>query len=279
MLSSRKLGLSMFLICACAAQVHAGWVIDQVEKGRTDGSKQQIMLQANQMKTVLLGPDGKPESAFIMDLNTELFTQVDYRKQTYVSATVAQYVQTIQQAMKKATTAMEEAMKTMPAEQRKAMEKMLGSRLPQAGSNPEACPERKMEVKKVGQQATIAGFPAINYEISVDGKTETELWITKEITAWKELDPKKLEHTMSEFSKAVPRCGSFPGRQPGMGSDQAWKLVSEGYPVRTVDRAGSGATMEVVKAEHRAVLASEFQPPADFTAKKLTDVMGREKAN
>jgi hypothetical protein len=277
MIFYRGLAWSILTICAWTGQVSAGWVIDQVEKGSPDGSKQQIMLQANQMKTVLLGPDGNPESAFIMDLNSDRFTHVDYRKQTYMSTTVTQYVQTIQEATKKATSAMEDAMKNMPPEKRKAMEKMLGSRMPKAGSIAEACPEPKIEVKKTGQQATIAAYPAVHYEVSVDGKTQTELWMTKDITAWKELDPKKLEHTMSELSKAFPRCGSIPGRQAGIGNDQAWKLVREGYPVRTVDRGGSGTTMEVVKADSRSVPASEFQPPTNFTAKTLTEMMKHER--
>lgn len=277
MFFSRSLAWSIFMICAWTGPLSAGWVIDQVEKGTTDGSKQQITLQANQMKTALLGPDGNPQSAVIMDLNSDRLTHVDYRKQSYMSATVTEYVQTIQEATKKATSAIEEAMKNMPPEKRKAMEKMLGSRVPQGGSNPEACPERKIDVKKTGLQDTIAGYPAVNYEVSVDGKTQTELWITKDITAWKELDPQKLEHAMNELSKAVPRCGAFPGRQAGIGSDQAWKLMREGYPVRTVDRGGSGTTMEVVKADSRSVAVSEFQPPPNFAAKTLADMMKHER--
>jgi hypothetical protein len=277
MILYRSLACSIVLIFAWTGQLSAGWVIDQIEKGRTDGSKQQITLQANQMKTALLGADGNPESAVIMDLNSDRLTHVDYRKQSYMSATLTQYVQTIQEATKKATSAMEEAMKNMPADKRKAMEKMLGSRIPQAGSSPETCPERKIDIKRTGQQATIAGYPAVTYEVSVDGKTQTELWMTKEITAWKELDPQKLEHAMNELAKAVPRCGGFAGRQAGMGGDQAWKLVREGYPVRTVDLGGSGTTMEVVKADSRSVPASEFQPPPNFAAKTLADLMKHDR--
>lgn len=273
MISYRSLVWSILSILGWTCQASAGWVIDQAEKGGGDAGKQQVMLQANQMKTVLLGPDGKPESAFIMDLNTETFTQVNYPEGSYMTAKVQEYAQKMEGAMKKATKTMEDAMKDMSPEQRKAMERVMGSRIPKAGAGPEACPERKLEIRKTDQQATIAGYPAANYEVVVDGKTETELWIAKGITVSKELDAQKLERIMSEFSKAVPLCGPVLDRQPGAGKDQAWKLVSEGYPVRTVDRGGSGNTVEVTKAESRSIPPSEFQPPANFTRKTLKDTM------
>ncbi len=277
MISYQSLAWSILSILGWTCQASAGWVIDQAEKGGGDTGKQQIMLQANQMKTVVLGPDGKPESAFIMDLNTETFTQVNYPEGSYMTANIQEYAQKMEGAMKQATKTMEDAMKNMSPEQRKAMERAMGSRMPKAGAGPEACPERKLEIRKTDQQATIAGYPAVNYEVVVDGKTQTELWIAKGITVSKEVDPQKLERMMNEFSKAVPLCGSVLDRRAGASRDQAWKLVSEGYPVRTVDRGGSGTTVEVIKAESRSIAPLEFQPPANFTRKTLKETMKHER--
>ena len=166
-------------------------------------------------------------------------------------------------------------MRDMPPEQRQMMEQMMGGKMPQAGSKPGACREPRIEMRKTGRQATIAGYPAAGYEVAADGKAESELWIAKGITAWKEVDPKKLERAMSELAKMTPRCGPPSGRQGGMGEDQAWRLAGEGYPVKTADRRGGGTTVEVVKAESRAVAASEFQPPANFTRKTLGEMMGQ----
>ena len=275
MIPYRSLAWSILTIFAWISQASAGWVIDQAEKGSGEGGKQQIMLQTNQMKTVVLGPDGKPEAAFILDLNAETITQVNYQERSYMTAKVQEYAQMIQGAMKGAMSAMEEAMNDIPPEQRQMMEQMMRSRMPQAGSGPEACREPRIEMRKTGQDATIAGYKAVSYEMLADGKAASELWIAKGITAWKELDPKKLERVMNELAKAAPRCGPAHGRQAGMGGDQAWKLAGEGYPVKTVDRSGSGTTVEVVKAESRAVPASEFQPPANFARKTISDMMGR----
>lgn len=273
MMSYRNLAWSALSVFACAGQASAGWVIDQVVKGGDEAGRQQVALQANQMKTLVLGSDGKPQMAFILDLNAETFTQVNYQERSYTTAKVQEYAQMLQGAMKGAMGAMDQAMKDMSPEERQMMEQMMGSKMPQAGPKPGACREPRIEMRKTGQQATIGGYPAVGYELVADGKAESELWIAKGITAWKELDPKKLERVMGELVKAAPRCGSASGRQSGRGEDQAWKLAGEGYPVKTVARSGSGATVEVVKAESRAVPASEFQPPANFTRQTLSEMM------
>ncbi len=267
-------GASLICFFALTGPASAGWVIDQAAKGDREGHKHQTMLQANQMKWVVLDSDGKPLSASIMDLNAETFTHVNYREQSYITSTVQEYVETIQGAMKKASGAMEEAMKKVPPEQRKKMEEMMSSRMSPGSA---ACPEpKKYEFRKTGQQDTIAGYKAAGYEMVVDGKPKSEFWIAKDITAWKELDPKKLERFMTDLTKTVSRCGPGQRGQAGLGRDQAWKLAGEGYPVRTVDREGQTKT-EVVKAESRSIPASEFQPPANFTKKTLSDMMKHER--
>jgi hypothetical protein len=257
------------------SQASAGWVIDQVAKGKGDESKQQLAMQANQMKTVTLKPDGTPAMAFILDLNTETVTQVNYRERSYTTAKVQEYAQMIQGAMKSATSSMDEAMKDMPPDKRQMVEKMMRSRMAQAGAKPEACPEPRIEMRKTGQQATIAGYPSLGYEVLADGKKESEVWIAKDITAWKELDPKKLDRLMTELTRTIAGCGPSQGRHAGFGKDKAWKLASEGYAVKTTDGTGIGHTTEVTKAETRTLPASEFQPPAEFAAKNLSETMGR----
>ncbi len=148
------------------------------------------------------------------------------------------------------------------------------SRMPEANPKSEACAEPRIEMRKTGQQATLAGHPSINYEVLADGKPESELWIAKSITAWKELDAKKLERLMTELTAAMPGCGASQSRH-GFGKDNAWKLANEGYAVKTVDRSGSGSSVEVTKAEARSLPASEFRPPAGFARKDLSEMMGQ----
>jgi hypothetical protein len=266
---------SILVGMAWTNQAFAGWIIDQSVKSQVDESRQQIAMQANQMKTLMLNPEGKPEMAFVLDLNNETVTQVNYREGSYTTAKVQEYAQMIQGAMKNAKSALDEALKDLPAEQREMMEKMMRSRTAQANAKSEACAEPRIEMRKTGQKATIAGHPSINYEVLADGKTESEMWIAKDITAWKELDPKKLERIMTELAMASPGCGPSQGRHAGFGKNNAWKLANEGYAVKTVDRSGTGTTVEVTKAEARAIPASEFHPPGGFTRKDLSEMMGQ----
>ena len=264
-------------------QASAGWVIDQVLKGSGEGGRQQVVLQANRMKTLIFGGDGEPVTAFILDLNADTITQVDYKKRHYVTTTVQEFGQVMQGAMEaaseqmaKAMKQMQESMKDMPPEQRKMMEEMMRSRMPKAEGAPQDCPESRVEMKKTGQQATIAGYPAVRYDVLIDGKPDSELWLAKGIAAWRELDPKKLERFSAEMVKMAPRCGGAQGRHGFRADDPVWKLVNEGYPVRTVHRSNGSVTIEVVKAETRNVPAAEFQPPAGFAKKTLQEMMKGE---
>ena len=267
-------------IIVWSGQASAGWVIDQVMKGGGEGARQQVLLQANRMKTLMLGEDGAPFAAFILDLNAETITQVDYKRKHYISTTVqkfGQMMQGVQQAMSgemaEAMKQMQEQMKDMPPEQRKMMEEMMRPLMPKTGPAPQDCVEPKVELKKTGQQATIAGYPAVRYDVLADGKPESELWLASGIAAWREMDPQKLQRFASEMAKLVPRCGSVKGQHGFRRDDPAWKLASEGYPVRTVHRSDGGVTMEVVKAESRSIPAAEFQPPAGFVRKTLREMM------
>ena len=264
-------------------QASAGWVIDQVIKGAGEGTRQQVMLQANQMKTLMLGENGAPSAAYILDLNAETITQVDYNKKRYITTTVQEFGQMmagVQQAMSghmaSVMKEMQERMKEMPEEQRKMVEQMMRSHMPQTEPDSQKCVEPKIEVKKTGEEATIAGYPAVRYDVSADGKLESEIWLAKGITAWREMDPQKLERFAAEIAKLAARCGRAQG-QPGFRADDpSWKLVNEGYPVRTVHRGGGGSvTVEVVKAESRTVPVAEFQPPATFARKTIQELLGQ----
>ena len=269
-------GSVLMSVFAWTGQASAGWVIEQVVKGG-GGDRQQVMLQANRMKTLVF-EGGKPASAGIVDLNAQTVTQVDYRERYYVTTSVREFVQMMQGAMAGATKEMQEAMKQMQEEmkdmspeERKMAQQMMGQMMP--GQTPQACREPRMELKKTGQQATIAGYPAVRYDVLADGKLESEVWIAKGLTAWRELDQQKIERFGAEMAK-LAACGPGPGRQGFAGADPHWKLAGEGYPVRTVD-SGSGVTVEVVKAESRSIPAAEFQPPAGFARKTLQEMMRR----
>ena len=84
------------------------------------------------MKRVMLGADGSPTHAFILNLDAETITTVDYQGRRYMSGTLQEFVQMTTDMMKMAQDAlgqmgdvmarMRESMKNMPPEQRQMME-------------------------------------------------------------------------------------------------------------------------------------------------------------
>jgi hypothetical protein len=254
---------------ACPAQ--GGWVIDQVTTGQGVQRQQVVTIAANRMKTVTVA-DGQPVNAMVLDLDAQTITQVDYAARTYLSATVQEFVQFTQSSRQAVDQRMEEAMKSLPPERRRMMEEMMRRR----GGGTGPCAEPKaVDVRKTAEQQTIAGFSAVRYDVLADGQPETEVWVAPAITAWKELDRAKLERFGAEMAK-IAACGQG-GRGPAsvLGTDQSWKLASEGYPVRTARARGGGS--EVTKAEERPVPAADFDPPVGFTRRTLGEAVPRAR--
>ena len=266
-------------LTALAGRAEAGWVIDQVVRGEGGGSRMQALIQANRIKNVMQGPDGGPAMAFIMDLNAETIAQVDHQGRRYRVATFQEYAQALRgvtQAvggqLAEAMRQMREAMKDMPPEQRQAMEQMLRSQMGQAGGAPQECQEPRREVRRTGQRATIAGYAAERHDVLADGAPESEVWLAAAIDAWREVDLQKLERFAAEMAKAMPGCGKGLARFPG--TDPAWRLANQGYPMRTVHHGAKGTTTEVTKAERRSIPAAEFQPPPGFARTTLQEMLG-----
>jgi hypothetical protein len=169
---------------------------------------------------------------------------------------------------------MEEQLKQLPPDQRKQVEAMIRSQQGGKGQppapRPEECLASKIDIKSTGKRATVAGFEASGYEIFNNDVLDSEVWIAPAITAVREIDPQKLERMVKEMTAAFPKC---PPRGQMFGADPVWKLMKDGYPVRSMEKA-HGYTTEVTKAESRALPGAEFQAPAGFTRKTLKEMMG-----
>jgi hypothetical protein len=223
----------------------------------------------------------------MMDLDAQTITQIDYKDRTYTTATAKEYAEAMSEGFKAMGDAvggqmqsqlkeMEEQLKQLPPEQRRAIEAMMKQTQQSAAKqtpqklSPEACAPDKTDIKRTGTTVTVAGYAATGYQIFTNGKLDSEVWIAPAITAVREIDPAKLERMVSDMLKALPHC---PPKGQMFGADPIWKLMKDGYPVRSVEKDG-GTVTEVVKAESRSLGAGEFQPPAGFARKSLKEMMG-----
>lgn len=282
-----SVAITLLGVLAAAPPASAGWVIDQVMRGGSadDKDRQRLFLQSNRLKTVIM-TGTTITSAVVMDLDAQTITQIDYKERAYTTATAAEYAQLMRQGFEKMGEAMgqmqsqmkelEEQLKNLPPEQRRQMEAMMksaqGSQRQAAAPplKPEDCAPDKVDVKRTGKNMTVAGYDASGYQVFTNGTLDSEVWIAPAITAAREIDPQKLERMMKEMMKALPQC---PPRGQMFGADPMWKLMKDGYPVRSVDKDG-GSVIEVVKAESRSLGAAEFQAPTGFARKTLKEMMG-----
>jgi Domain of unknown function (DUF4412) len=254
---------------AGACPAGAGWVIDQVVQEAGATSRQQLLFEADRMKTLMLDASGNPRVALIVDLTARTITQVDYHERRYVTATVGEHLQAAQQARQQGiadlgevTKQIERDTQDLPPSERAAIEKMLRDQLKQAAAPTPDCRTPRTELRRTGRRAVIAGYEAVGYDLLADGKRDSEVWIAPGITAWRELDARKLEQFSSETAQLSP-CGTESRRGVAVR-----KLAGEGFAVRTVVLDGA-TTQEVVRAEQRPVPAAEFEPPPGFERRPL----------
>ena len=274
-------------VLAEATPACAGWVIDEVVRGGGDDKqRQRLYLQSNRLKTVSFDGNRVTE-AIVMDLDAQTIMQIDYKDRTYMTATAKEYAETMREGFKamgdtmggqlqSQMKEMEEQLKQLPPEQRRQLEAMMrqaqqgAQKQAQPALKPEDCRPENVEVKRTGKNMTVAGYDASGYQIFNNGTLDSEVWIAPAITAVREIDPQKLERLVREMMKALPQC---PPRGQMFGVDPVWKLMKDGYPVRSVEKDG-GSVTEVVKAESRSLGAGEFQPPSGFARKTLKEMMG-----
>jgi hypothetical protein len=252
----------------------AGWVIDQVVREGNATSRQQLLFESDRMKTVVLDAGGQPLAAVIVDLGAQTITQVDYLGRHYVTATIDEHVRAAHQARQQALTELTEVTRQverdtqdLPPSERAEIEGAMREQMKQAASSSLPCRSPRVELRKTGRREVIAGYEAVSHEVLVDGKRDSEVWIARDIGAWRELDARKVERFSMEIAR-LSAC-SEAGEVRRFRDGAALKLAREGFAMRTVV-ANGGATQQVVKADQRPVPAEEFEPPNGFARSALS---------
>jgi hypothetical protein len=195
-------------------------------------------------------------SVSIFRLDKEMMYLIDTQKKEYSEMTFAEMEAYAKKANKKLEgkmAEMNEQLKNMPPEQRKAMEQMMGN-AGMGGQN------AKIDVMKTAEKKTISGYACVKYAMKENGKEIGSVWTTTGVP-----DFSSMQKDMKEFSQRMA------AQMPKAGEMVAAMKKVEGFPVQTTI---AGITMIVTKIEKKVVAASEFEVPAGYkkvTPKNLTD--------
>ncbi len=244
------------LVILWVTPAFAGWVIEE----KLAEEKSTLYFQNDMMR------QESPGHVMIMDLKKKWLTFVNPGRKVYWAgpASEMQKVQAeargqMESAMAQMQEQMQTQMESLPPEQRQAiMDAMRKQMQGEQGGAKGAKRKLKVEVKRTGEKATIAGHTARKSEIWVDGELREELWIAKGVNVGKEIDVDK----MAKFLRAF---GAGDGEMDYESSPKVMALWKEGYPLREVAvEGGERQVTEVVKAVQKRLAASTFQVPAGY---------------
>jgi hypothetical protein len=191
-------------------------------------------------------------NASIFRLDKEMMYLIDAQKKEYSEMTFAEMEAYAKKANKKLAE-MNEQLKNMPPEQRKAIEQMMGNTA-MGGQN------AKIDVIKTAENKTISGYACIKYAMNENGKEIGSVWTTSGVP-----DFSSMQKDFKEFGQRMA------AQMPKAGEMVAAMTNVEGFPVQTTI---AGITTTVTKIEKKVVAASEFEVPAGYkkvTPKNFTD--------
>ncbi len=245
-MKTAKALLTALLILGLAVPASAGWLI----KEKSEGEVNTLYFQGNQVR------DESAEAISLLDLAQGRVTLINPGEKTYWSGPYSELAKMRDHAMSQ----MQEQLKSMPPEQRAMAKQAM-----QAAMGKGDKPRPKVEVKKTGQSAVVAGFKVTKYEIWSNGQLREELWISSDIALSKELDTKKMKEMMAAFAQA---SGDDYELDPAV---QA--LWSKGYPVKVANHfQGETSVRQVVEVQRKKLPASLFTVPQGYRQVSLVEM-------
>jgi hypothetical protein len=249
-----------------ATQVSAGVRIETVTRDIktkvADGSAQVMMIQDGRVRMNM------PKHANGMILKDSVMYVLDDKKKTYMEMDKETMKKTADQAGA-AMKQMREQMDKMPADQRAAMEKMMGGNMPPGmmSGKPDT-----WDAKDTGKSDTSEGRSCRVWMLNKNGKPHEELCVVP----FSSLPGKEdFEKTFRDLADSFE--GMAEGLPGATDSIKARKAVN-GYPVRIrqFDSTGAerGTETVVTKWVEESVPASAFDIPAGYKKKELPSMGG-----
>ncbi len=183
-------------------------------------------------------------------------------------------VQDLAGQVDKAMSAVEEALKHLPKEQRDAIEKARRQGAAGAGAMPQ---RPKAEVRKTGERADKQGYPCVKYEVYRGAHKVREIWTTDWDNVEGGDEAEEAFKALAAFFKALAEA--MP-QQPGgpigglLGGENPVDEMNfgNGFPVvtRSFDEAGNPEEESTLRsAQRRPLDPAEFEPPAGYKRRSM----------
>ncbi len=211
--------------------------------------------------TYLQGKKIRTETAgriWVLDFEKGLLITINPKTKTYTEMSLKDLKQAQKQAMewmRGLRKQMEEQMKTMPPEQRKAMQQKLDS-LPADlfGEQKSA----KLTVKPTGKKEDVNGFSCEVYDVYEDGTLTTRYWLAPSVST------QAFDTYQKELSEWLGGMGPL-----GANRLREWEFIRDkGFPIkvaRVKPIAGKiSFNREVLQVEEKSLSEDLFRPPKGY---------------
>lgn len=156
---------------------------------------------------------------------------------------------------------LQQAIKSLPKEQREALERAERARRESGAVAAKEIPKR--EIKKTKESAVKAGYPCVKYEVYEDGSKIREIWVTQ----WSKIDggdeAEKAFAARSAFVTSVGR--EFPGNEDYLSPSPPFDIrdFDNGFPVVVKSFAKDGSVdneTRLRKTRRQPIDPMKFEP-------------------
>jgi hypothetical protein len=240
--------LAVFAVGACAQGLYWESVVS------SDKMPQKEVMKTWYMPKMLKIETGTSGDYAILRLDQEKMYMIRTKNKTFSVMTFADLEKGVKQANEQMDK-MREQMKDMPAEQRAAMEKMMGM--------PGGAKDAKASVKKTGETRTVGGYACTRFKIMKGTDEFADLWVTRAIKGFD-----AMRGDLAAYSKRMSALN------PRMGEDLGKAMETiDGFPMESV---AMGMKTSVTKVEPKATPVDAFNPPAGYKQVEMSEMGGNE---
>jgi hypothetical protein len=264
--NSRVLTLTIGLILTGAGVVRAADGILLVQKTTSNGATTvgQVQIEKNRMRTEIADASGK--KVVIFDATKGVLDIIDADKKTYQEITKADVDQMAAQ-MQGAMAQMQQAMASLPPEQRRQMEAMMAARGGSGGPMGMMAPMTKTVYLKTGTDR-VGKWTCTKYDTMQNSKKTGEICtVEPSALGFTAADFEVTRQMVEFFSKIVPAAA-----QQIFSLGRAEEQGFSGVPVRNIS---GDTTSEITEASRQTFPDSAFAVPAGFQKQSLMGGRGR----